>query len=128
MKKDYYTIDQKRRYYHWRSINPRIDDRERKKARIKYEKFNKASPLFYEPKYIPQKKGSMVTLKSFIQMLLNKKHRLDYISDKRPDLVKKRHVTMDKEIKRLKYFRHKYRVAYEEPIQIKENDCPRAYV
>ena len=121
--KDYYSLEDKRKYYHWKSVNPRNSPSVRKAARKRYESIKESTIKHYSPKHITRAKKYKTTLGNLKNEVLKQKSYFDFLKNdkKHKNRIKERHELYDKELNELEKFRHRFKLSYKDSILVNKN-------
>lgn len=117
-----YSLLEKRRYYHHRSLLGKTEAI-RKHARRRYEEIKSYTPKPYQPKYVIRAKDYETTFADEIKKLEKAKGLYDFLEDtpKYRKIKFQQHQKYANEIGRLQEFRRKNRLSLSDPFKIVKN-------
>ncbi len=118
--KDYYSINERKGYYFERMNNYGLPNKIRASARKRYDELKNVKPKKYQPKHVLTKKDRQLSIKDFIKLLKEKKHR-DDDKNKNPSYISNRHKNFDHELDKLNTFRHRNKLSFQDRIIVTKN-------
>lgn len=116
--KDYYSLEEKRSYYRWRKINPRVPKTKRDYASRRYDSLKNYKIPTYKPRFIRRAKTYTTTVGNFIDKLKKMKHHWDFLGNKRQSLIDKTQYKHSQELKCFDNFRTRHQLSLKDDVYI----------